>query len=316
MGEIKGQLEDLAFPYVYPQEYADLKKLIKPLVTIGEEYIKKFRRELLSLVRPVVKSAAVSTRRKYLYSLFRKLQRPEINGDISKVHDLFAARIIVNTTAECYEVLGLVHSKFHPVPYLGVSDFIATPKPNGYQSLHTKVFGPDGRIVELQIRTRAMHEQAEMGIAAHWYYSRAKSTGASDRKLEEGIPGPSSKLDWVKQLAAWQQEIKDDDEYLKTLKFDALQHRLLVFSPKGDVYDLPAGSTPVDFAYAVHTDMGSQASGAKVNGKMVSLDYQLRNGDVVEILLDRKRKSPSRGWLDFVVTTTARREIAKSVKSG
>ncbi len=315
MGEIKGILEDLSFPYVYPQEFIAMKKQLKPLITKGEEYIKKIQQELLTLILPAIPGAVISTRQKHLYSLFQKLQRPEIAGDISLIHDLFAARVILETPSECYEALGLIHSQYHPVPYLGVSDFIATPKPNGYQSIHTKIFGPDGHIIELQIRTTSMHEQAEMGIAAHWFYNETKTSGVSDQKLEKGIAGPASKLDWVKQLASLQEEIKDNSEYLKTLKFDALKHRLLVFSPKGDVYDLPAGATPVDFAYAVHTGMGSQAKGAKVNDKMVQLDYRLNNGDVVEILIDRKRKTPSPRWLDFAVTAAARREISKSIIS-
>ncbi len=314
MGEIKGELEDLAFPYVYPEEAAQLKRYIKPLIASGSEYIDKFRRELLALIKPVIPGAVINTRQKHLYSLFKKLQRPEISGDLGKIHDLFAARIIVSTKTECYAALGLIHEKFHPVPYLGISDFIATPKPNGYQSLHTKVFGPQGRIVELQIRTEEMHHQAEMGIAAHWQYSAAKDRGLSDKVLEkEGTFAPKGKLDWIRQLAVWQQDIKDNDEYLKSLKFDALQHRLLVFSPNGDVYDLPAGSTPVDFAYAVHTGLGPETAGARVNGKMVQLDEKLQNGDVVEILLDRKRKIPNPHWLDFIVTATARREISKKV---
>jgi len=167
----------------------------------------------------------------------------------------------------------------------------------------------------LQIRTHEMHEQAEMGPAAHWQYSTVKSTGASDTKLESGKIKTDTKLSWVRELLAWQEEIKDNSEYIKTLKFDALQHRLLVFSPKGDVYDLPAGATPVDFAYAVHTSLGSLITGARINGRLVSLSHNLQNGDVVELLVDRKRKAPSRDWLDFVVTTTARREILKNSKS-
>lgn len=316
MGEIKGELEDLAFAYVYPEECQQLKKQIEPLMAEGEEYIEKFKRGLLSLIRPEIPGAVINTRAKHLYSLYKKLHRPEIEGDMGKIFDLFAARIIVDTKTQCYQALGLIHEKFHPVPYLGISDFIATPKPNGYQSLHTKVFGPDGRIVELQVRTHEMHHQAEMGIAAHWYYSDLKSRGISDKILEkQGSFVPKEKLDWVKQLAAWQQDIKDNDEYLKSVKFDALQHRLLVFSPKGDVFDLPFGSTPVDFAFAVHTDLGSQANGAKVNAKMVQLDHRLQNGDVVEIILDKKRRYPNRDWLEFVVTSTARREISKTVKN-
>lgn len=315
MGEIKAELEDLAFPYVYPKEYQDLQKTLKSVLSTKDKFLTKFHRQLSSLVVSSVPDAEILIRQKHLYSLFKKLGRPEISGDISKVHDLYAARVLVDTKDQCYQVLGLIHEKFHPVPYLGVSDFIATPKPNGYQSLHTKVFGPEGRIVEIQIRTWAMHRQAEMGAAAHWQYTQAKSAGASDQKLEGGLVQTDSKLSWVKELLSWQEEIKDNSEYIKTLKFDALQKRLLVFSPKGDVFDLPAGATPVDFAYAVHTDLGSQISGAKVNGKMVPLNFELKNGNVVELLVDRKRKSPSRDWLDFAVTTTARREISKIVKN-
>ncbi len=255
----------------------------------------------------------INIRHKHLYSLWRKLQRPEINGDLDKVHDLVAARILVDTVDQCYIALGLIHGKYHPVPYLGVSDFIANPKPNGYRSIHTKVFGPIGRIVELQIRTHEMHEQAEMGVAAHWQYSQVKSTGVSDEKLQN--VQISNKLSWVKQLAAWQKQLTDNEEYLRALKFDALQHRNLVFSPKGDVYDLPRGATPVDYAYAVHTGLGHQAIGAKVNGRLVPLHHKLVNGDVVEILVDKKRTQPSHEWLDFVVTTTARHQIQKALKN-
>ena len=274
----------------------------------------KFHRELLVLITTEIPQAEVSIRRKHLYSLYTKLQRPEIDRDITKVHDIVAARIIVDAVDECYHALGLVHGKYHPVPYLGISDFIANPKPNGYQSLHTKVFGSDGRIVEIQIRTREMHRQAEMGIAAHWQYSAVKSTGISGTKIDTKSFVPRDKLAWVRQLASWQKDIADNDEYLRVLKFDALQHRNLVFSPKGDVFDLPRGATPIDYAYAVHTKMGHQAMGAKVNGKLVSLDTKLNNGDVVEILVDKKKTKPNRDWLEFVVTTTARHSISKSLK--
>src|SRR3990172_1237410 len=315
MGEIKGRLEDLAFPFAYPDDYQKLISQTKKLFHAGEKYTIKFKREVLIFQNPQIPEVVINIRHKHLYSLWRKLQRPEINGDLDKVHDLVAARILVDTVDQCYIALGLIHGKYHPVPYLGVSDFIANPKPNGYQSLHTKVFGPEGRIVELQIRTRAMHRQAEMGIAAHWQYSEVKAQGASGDKLEQGVSfAPQNKLAWVKQLAAWQKELTSDQEYLTALKFDALQHRNLVFSPKGDVYDLPKGATPIDYAYAVHTDLGPQVTGAKVNGKLVSLDYQLKNGDVVDLVINRKRKNPSSDWLNFAVTTLARRQIQKSLK--
>ena len=316
MGEIKGQLEDLAFPFAYPDDYQKLISQTKKLFQVGEKYITKFKRELLSLLAPQIPQVVVNIRHKHLYSLWRKLQRPEINGDLDKVHDLVAARILVDTPDQCYIALGLIHGQYHPVPYLGVSDFIANPKPNGYRSIHTKVFGPEGRIVELQIRTHAMHDQAEMGVAAHWQMSQLKSTGKiSSADIDTGKFQVPDKLSWVKQLAAWQREITDNEEYLKTLKFDALQHRNLVFSPKGDVYDLPRGATPVDYAYAVHSALGHQAVGAKVNGRLVPLHHKLVNGDVVEILLDRHRTTPSHEWLDYVVTTTARHQIQKALKN-
>ena len=315
MGEIKGRLEDLAFPYVYPAEYQALIATAKSFYAQSEAFIQKFRRQLLTLLTPQLPDVVINTRHKHLYSLFHKLARPEHQNDLANIYDLAAARILVDTTPQCYQALGIIHGKFHPVPYLGVRDFIANPKANGYRSLHTNVFGPQGRIVELQIRTHAMHQEAEMGVAAHWHYSQAKTAGISDARLEKGITGPSNKLNWVKQLAAWQKELTSNEEYLSALKFDALQHRNLVFSPKGDVYDLPKGATPVDYAYAVHSDLGHQVAGAKVNGKLVSLNHELKNGDVVELIIDRKRTAPSTDWLEFAVTTTARRKIQKNLKN-
>jgi len=314
MGEIKGRLEDLAFPFVYPKEYSQLVTQTRHLYAQSEVYVTKFRHQLLKILAPQIPGVVVNTRQKHLYSLFKKLQRPEIDQDVARIHDLAAARVIVDTPEQCYLTLGAIHSRFHPVPSLGISDFIANPKPNGYQSIHTKVFGPEGKIIEIQIRTHAMHEQAEMGIAAHWQYSVAKSRGVADIFLQKGKVAVSPKLAWVKQLVSWQKEITDSKAYFQALKFDALQHRILVFSPHGDVFDLPANATPVDFAYEVHTHLGHQAIGAKINGRQVQLNTHLKNGDVVEIIIDRKRALPNPDWLEFVVTTTARREITKSVK--
>lgn len=315
MGEIKGQLEDLAFPFVYPEEYSRLQNLTKNLFTQSEAYITEFRHQLLNLLSSQIPGVIVNTRQKHLYSLFQKLKRPEIDNDITRIHDLAAARVIVDTKDQCYLSLGAIHGKFHPVPSLGISDFIANPKPNGYQSIHTKVFGPKGKIVEIQIRTHAMHEQAEMGIAAHWQYSTVKAQGVSDKVLQRGQVSVSPKLAWVKQLVSWQKEISDSKDFLQALKFDALSHRILVFTPHGDVFDLPTGATTVDFAFAVHTDLGRQAIGAKINGRQVPLNTKLRNGDVVEIIIDRKRTLPNPDWLEFVVTQTARREISKAAKA-
>lgn len=312
MGEVKGTLEDLAFPFLYPQDYQKLVEKTRSLYATSGNYIKKFRLELENLIKSQIPEAQVDTRLKHLYSLWRKLERPEIYGDLNKIHDFAAARVLATSIGECYLALGAIHGKYHPVPYLGVSDFIANPKPNGYQSIHTKVFGPEGRIVEIQIRTRAMHELAEHGVAAHWQYSQAKNKGMDDDKLEKGVANtPANSLRWIRQLVNWQHKVTDPGQFMEGLRFDALSHRNLVFSPRGDVYDLPRHATPVDFAYAVHSQMGHQTIGAKVNGKLVGLNHKLVNGDVIEIFLDRKKKIPSPGWLDFVVTNTAKKEISK-----
>ncbi|MGB9706577.1 MAG: RelA/SpoT family protein [Microgenomates group bacterium] len=311
IGEMKGKLEDLAFPYIYPKEYQWVKDYSAPFYKKAEEFLVNVKRKLLrNLAKEGVK-AQIHSRAKHLYSLYQKLLRPEIDKDISKIHDLVALRILVNTVEECYVSLGVVHKTYKMVPYLGVSDFIAVPKPNGYRSIHTKVFGPEGRIFEVQIRTYQMHEEAENGIAAHWYYGQRKTKGIRDSQLEKGIFAPPEKIGWVRQLVAWQKEIVDSKEFLKALKFDALAHRIFVFSPKGDVYDLPAGATPVDFAYAVHTEIGNSCQGAKVDGKLVPLNYKLKSGQIVEILQSKTKRGPSWDWLNFVVTRLARQEIEK-----
>lgn len=316
IGELKEQLEDLAFPFVYPKEYAWVKKYSAP-------FYKKANKDILRAKRKVYKALAneriraeIHGRAKHLYSLYSKLLRPEIDKDIKKVHDIVALRILVETISDCYAALGVVHKVFKPVPQLGVSDFIAQSKPNGYRSLHTRVFGPKGKIMEVQIRTYKMHEEAENGIAAHWYMAMLKNKGKlSSEDIDKGrVFAPSQKLSWVRQLAAWQREAVGSKEFLKALKFDALSHRIFVFSPKGDVYDLPAGATPVDFAYTVHTELGDTCQQAKVNGKPASLDCKLKSGDIVEIIPSHKKKKPSQDWLNFVVTTAARQNIVKHFK--
>jgi len=313
VGEIKGQLEDLAFPFVYPKEYKKTVESSKAHYKEVEKYIGKMRRVLLTKLAKENIKAKIHGRKKHLYSLWKKLNRPEINWDFGKIHDVVAMRIVVNTIPQCYTALGIVHGTYRPVPSIGISDFIAQPKPNGYRSIHTKVFGSGRRIVEIQIRTHKMHKQAEYGIAAHWAYGDAKSTGLKDSLLQAGgIKVDKNKLLWVKKLIKWQNEITDSKEFLEAVKFDALHHRNFVFSPLGDVYDLPSGSTPVDFAYAVHTDLGNYVKGAKADGKMVGLDYKLKSGQVVEVL---KAKTPNVNvdWLGFVATTLAKREIKKFI---
>jgi len=314
IGKLKGELEDLAFPYVYPQEYQWLVKYSAP-------YLKRRERDLklaiIILDQELKKErikAEIDGRPKHLYSLWRKLLRPEVDKDISRIHDLVAVRILVKSVRDCYAALGVVHKIWRPVPHEGISDFIAQPKPNGYRSIHSKVFGPNGRIIEIQIRTYEMHAEAESGIAAHWFYAEQKGKNiVKDEKITEGFFAPNKKLGWVRELVAWQKEMVDSQEFLDSLKFDALANRIYVFSPKGDVYDLPAGATPVDFAYAVHTGLGNEIDGSMVNGKMVGLSTKLKNGDVVEIV-NKKPTHPSEKWLGFVVTTAAKREILRYLR--
>ncbi len=315
MGQVKAELDDLSFPYVYPEEYEKVKQKSQPYYKKAEEHIEKMKRTLIKALAKEGMRVKIDARKKHLYSLWRKLERKEINWDFEKVNDIVALRILVETVAECYTALGVVHTHYKPVPHLGVSDFIAQPKPNGYQSIHTKVFGPGGRIVEVQIRTYAMHEFAEYGVAAHWVYSQAKSKGVREEILEKGgVKVSLDKLGWVKQLAEWQKQIHDSQEFLRAVKFDALSHRNFVFSPKGDVYDLPAGATPVDFAYAVHSELGEYIKASKVDGKIVPLDYKLKSGQVVEIIKSKEKRPPSPDWLNFVVTSHARKEIIKALR--
>ena len=310
IGEMKGRLEDLAFPYVYPEEYQWVKEYAWPYYQQSEDYIQNLKKEILDVLFKKGIQAEARGRAKHLYSLYKKLSRPEIDKDITKVYDLMALRIIVKTIEECYIALGLIHQLYKPVPSIGVRDFIAQPKPNGYQSIHTNVFAK-GKIVEIQVRTKKMQEEAENGIAAHWYYSQQKNKKVDDVQVRKGFFAPTEKMSWVKELVQWQQELVDSQDFLNSLKFDALSHRIFVFSPKGDVFDLPAEATPVDFAYLVHSEMGDQCRGAKVDGKMVPLDFHLKSGQMVEILVDKNKKQPSHDWLNFIMTQEARRKIAK-----
>jgi guanosine-3',5'-bis(diphosphate) 3'-pyrophosphohydrolase len=318
MGQLKAELDDLAFPYVYPKEYEEVKKASKSYFKDSEKYIKAMKRKLLKTLAANGVKAEIHGRKKHLYSLWRKLERPGIEWDFDKAYDIVALRILVENVQQCYIALGVVHSIYKLVPHLGTSDFISQPKPNGYRSIHTRVFGQGGRITEVQIRTFEMHQEAEYGVAAHWAYSDVKRIGKiDDEQLERmGVNVPKDKLLWVRQLADWQKEIKDTSKFIESVKFDALSSRIFVFSPKGDVYDLPEGATPVDFAYSVHTDLSGYIKGAKANNKIVPLNYKLKSGDVAEIIKTKNYKTPSRGWLDFVKTTQAKREIEKSLRKG
>jgi len=312
MGEMKGQLEDLAFPFVYPDDFKKVKKLSASRYRELDKFILKVKASLRIELQKAKIKAQISARAKHLYSLWRKLARPQIAGNLSKIYDLMALRIIVETVEECYQVLGIVHKLWRPYPDW-FFDFIATPKPNGYRSLHTKVFGPGGEIFEIQIRTQKMHNEAEFGICAHWHYSEKKIKDGH-KKIEEGF-SVDEKLNWVRQLNSWQKEISGSDEFLKSLKIDVFSNRIFVLTPKGDVIDLPAGATPVDFAYALHTEIGDRCSGAKINGRMKPLDYELKNSEIVEIVVSKNPKKPNSDWLNFVITSHAKAEIRKSAKN-
>lgn len=307
MGDIKGRLEDLAFAVIDPSAEAATRQLMaEHLPSVGrelEQAIRELRADMAAENIPII---SIHGREKRLYSLYKKLQRPGYDGDIEKIYDLMALRLVVQNMSDCYAALGLIHKCWRPVPGR-FKDYIAQPKPNGYQSLHTTVFGPGGRPLEIQIRDLVMHQSAEFGIAAHWHYEEA---GKPDR----GSVVPEEKLLWVSELSRWHKEIEDDEQFLETLKIDAFQNRIFVFTPKGDVIDLPESSTPVDFAYHVHTDLGDHTSGARVNGRLVELATELKSGDVVEIVVEKNRKAPNRDWLDFVKTHLARTHIRRALR--
>lgn len=308
MGELKGRLEDLAFPYVYPDEYKELTRTVVHPRSEKEKYLEKLKNKILKKLAKEGIRAETSGRAKHWYSLWRKLQHN--NNDLGQVHDLVALRIIVGSIDECYKALGLIHEMFKPL--VGhIKDYIAQPKPNGYQSLHTTVFADDGQIVEIQIRTSEMHDRAENGIAAHWHYSEKKNNWNYFTKSSS--PVPQEDLVWVQELSKWQQMIQDNSEIIDGLGTDFFSKRIFVYTPKGDVQNLPAEATPIDFAYLVHTDVGNSAVGAKINGKMVEISRPLQNGDIVEILT-KKGSKPKQDWLKFVKTSSARSKIKSVLK--
>ncbi|MEP7162741.1 MAG: RelA/SpoT family protein [Candidatus Moraniibacteriota bacterium] len=315
IGEVKGELEDLCFKYLDPENYHETKKIEETYLKQGGDYIKETQRLIKHLLeKEKIKAIDISGRTKHLYRLFKKLERHDM--DIKRVYDLVAIRIIVPEIADCYEALGIVHKEYRPM--VGrIKDYISLPKPNGYQSLHTTVFGPEGRILEIQIRTQKMHSEAELGIAAHWIYNEQEKRSWRNlffRKRTEAAVLPKD-LTWVKQLQEWQKEVgRDDEEFLRGLKIEFFKNHIFAFTPNGDIIDLPEEATPVDFAYAIHSDIGDSTVGAKVDGKMVPLDYRIENGQVVEILREKNKKKPSRDWLDFVKTSNAKAHIRRSLR--
>ncbi len=315
IGEIKGELEDLAFKYLDPKNHEIAKKLLDKEFEEREKDVETARAELKEeLIRNGIRVLDIHGRVKHLYRFFLKLQRHEMSMD--QIYDVVAVRIIVPDIADCYEALGIVHKKYRPL--IGrIKDYISLPKPNGYRSLHTTVFGPEGKILEIQIRTSRMHTEAEFGIAAHWIYTAPQSWKDYflRRNFRPAVEIPERELSWVKQLREWQTDLgQDNEEFMRSLKIDFFQNHIFAFTPKGDIINLPENATPVDFAYAVHTEIGNRCSGAKADGKMVPLDYKIRNGQVVEIMTTKEHKNPNQDWLRIVKTSNAKAKIKSQLR--
>ncbi|MGI6325925.1 MAG: RelA/SpoT family protein [Saccharofermentanales bacterium] len=302
--KIKWELEDLCLRYIDRDAYYELVGSISQKRSERERHLEEIVVQLQNKIREMGIEAEIEGRPKHFYSIYRKMQKQE--SGLDQIYDLFAARIIVKTVADCYAVLGLVHELYKPMPGR-FKDYIAMPKPNMYQSLHSTVIGPRGIPFEVQIRTLAMHRTAEYGIAAHWRYKDGELAASRNENID-------NKLTWLRQLLEWQKDMRDADEYLESLKNGLVVDEVFVFTPKGDVRSLPAGSVPIDFAYNIHSGVGNRMYGAKVNGRIVPLTYELKNGDIVEILTSEKVNGPSRDWLKIVKSASARTKIGQWFK--
>ena len=314
MQRVSGELEDLAFPYINPEAHEWLYKNVRVKYEDREKYLTRIKPIVLkALIDANINPLRIDFRAKRYSSLYKKLLRYDM--DIEKIYDLVAFRIIVETVADCYAALGIIHQLWPPLPGR-IKDYIAVPKPNGYKSLHTVVIAQGNKVVEFQIRTMEMHEEAENGIAAHWAYTEKKGTENYIKK--QASVAKSTDIEWVKKLRAWQEESNDSDiSFIDAMKVDFFKDRIFALTPKGEVIDLPAGATPVDFAYRIHSVIGDQCVRAKVNGRMVPLHHELRSHDIVEIIT-QKGKKPSASWLEFVRTNEAKNRIKKfaSKKTG
>ena len=292
---LKWQMEDICFKYLYPEEYKKLeyKYEIERKVELTM-YIQQLKNILTKELKRSGIDHKIEGRFKHLYSIWQKMEAKDRKFD--EIYDVFALRLIVGSTADCYNALGVIHNLWRP-NYARFKDYIAVPKPNGYRSLHTTVYGPGNRATEFQIRTEEMHEESLYGLSAHLHY-------------KQNILTPAGKpMRWMQEILDAQKEIKNTTEFIKQVKLNVFQDRIFVFTPKGDVYDLPSGSTPVDFAYAVHTEIGNKCSASLVNGQIRELNHELKNGDTVEIIVEKNRKGPNYDWLKFVKTRKARDRI-------
>jgi GTP diphosphokinase / guanosine-3',5'-bis(diphosphate) 3'-diphosphatase len=296
ISQLRWQLEDLSFANLHPLRFQEIVEMVNQRRPEREAYVKTVEKELHSAMRQAHIKAEISGRVKHYYSIYSKMK--ERGKQFDEIYDLFAIRILVNSKEDCYSVMGIVHSLWQPVP-ARIKDYIAKPRFGIYQSLHTTVIGPQGRPMEIQIRTYDMHRTAEFGVAAHWRYKEAQH---SQERIRERIA-------WIKRIVEWQRDLSDPQEFMENLKIDLFQDDVFVFTPQGDVIDMPRGSTPIDFAYSIHTEVGHRCVGAKVNDRLVPLEYNLRNGDIINIITSNTSPGPSQDWLNIVKTGRAKTKI-------
>ena len=309
ISKIKVELEDLSLKYLDPEAYYDLVEKISVRKTVREEYVQELVEQVREEIEDAGIKAEISGRAKHFFSIYKKMVNQ--GKTIDQIYDLFAIRIIVDTIKDCYAALGIMHEKYKPVPGR-FKDYIAMPKPNMYQSLHTTLIGPSGQPFEIQIRTFEMHRTAEYGIAAHWKYKEVNNGVATTTTVTE-----EEKLSWLRQILEWQRDMSDNKEFMTLLKsdLDLFSDTVFCFTPSGDVKNLPTGSTPIDFAYSIHSAVGNKMVGAKVNGKLVPIDYVIHNGDRIEIITSQNSKGPSRDWLKIVRSTQAKNKINQWFRS-